>query len=292
MKVITTREALRAELATWHGRSIGFVPTMGFLHDGHLSLFRRCAADNDVSVASIFVNPKQFGPNEDLDRYPRNPEGDTAAAEAAGIDILWMPPDGSVYAPGHATTVHVDGITRGLCGDSRPVFFDGIATVVTKLFNIVQPTRTYFGEKDWQQLAMVRRMAHDLDMPVEVIGMPIVREPDGLAMSSRNAYLRPDARQDALALSRALVAARRAWVAGERDVDALIAILRAPLEAAERVVIDYVEVVDPETIAYLRGTRLDTDAPALAAIAVDLQGTRLIDNARLDLPSPLEAVHP
>lgn len=292
MKVITTREALRAELAPSRTGSIGFVPTMGFLHEGHLSLFRRCRDDNDVAVASIFVNPKQFGPNEDLDRYPRDPEGDRAAAEACGIDILWMPPDGSVYAGDHATTVHVAGITSGLCGDSRPVFFDGIATVVAKLFNIVQPTRAYFGEKDWQQLAMVQRMARDLDMPVEVIGLPIVREPDGLAMSSRNAYLRPEAREDALSLSRALVAARRAWLAGERDVDRLLAVLRAPLEAASRVTIDYVEIVDPTTIAYLRGSVLSADAPALAAVAVDLQGTRLIDNTRLDRPTPLETLLP
>ncbi|HET7754151.1 MAG TPA: pantoate--beta-alanine ligase [Anaeromyxobacteraceae bacterium] len=271
------------------GAAIALVPTMGFLHDGHVSLMREARARADalaaarpagggeaLAVASIFVNPSQFGPTEDLARYPRDLEGDLAKCAAAGIDAVLAPDAAAVYGARHQTWVDVTGVSQGLCGGSRPGHFRGVATVVAKLFNLTRPHVALFGEKDFQQLAVIRAMARDLDMAVDVVGMPIVREPDGVAMSSRNAYLSPDDRRRAVALSRALVDARDRVTSGERDAAALIAAAKETLAAAGARV-DYVEIVDPETLAPVQraapGSRM--------LVAAHVGATRLIDNAAL-----------
>lgn len=283
MNIVTTKEALREAIAPHRGRRIGFVPTMGYLHEGHLSLFRQARAENDLVVASIFVNPTQFAPGEDLDTYPRDEAGDTAKAEAAGVDLLWMPPAGSVYAEDHATFVRVHGLEEGLCGISRPHFFRGVATVVLKLFHLVTPTHAYFGEKDYQQLTVIRRMVRDLDLPIEVVGMPLVREPDGLAMSSRNAYLSAEERVTARGLSAALRALHATYDAGERDGARLHAQLHAALEAIPGARIDYADLVDAESLASRNTSQLG-DATTVAALAVWIGRTRLLDNVTLGRP--------
>ena len=268
--------ALAAERGA--GRSVGFVPTMGALHEGHLSLVRAAQADTDVVVVSIFVNPLQFGANEDLDRYPRQLEADRALLEPLGVDLLFHPRAERFTPPGRLTTVRVEGLTDVLEGATRPGHFDGVSTIVTKLFNVVQPDRAYFGEKDFQQLAVIRRMAEDLDQPVEVVGCPIVRDPDGLAMSSRNAYLTPQQRQDALALSAALRAVAAVWIG---DADSARRELVATLSTAPNVRLDYAEVVDPVTLEPLEGV---VQGPAQALVAAWVGDTRLIDNVRLEPP--------
>src|ERR1700757_2917096 len=202
---------VRASALRAQGKKIAFVPTMGYLHAGHVSLMEAARSAGDVAVLSIFVNPTQFGPKEDLSRYPRDLEGDLAKAECAGVDVAYVPDAAAMYPDGYQTFVEVEELQKGLCGASRPGHFRGVATVVLKLFHAVQPHVALFGRKDYQQLQVLTRMAHDLDLGVEVVGMPIVREPDGLAMSSRNAYLSPDERLRALALSRALLAARETF---------------------------------------------------------------------------------
>ncbi|HVU52792.1 MAG TPA: pantoate--beta-alanine ligase [Polyangia bacterium] len=265
-----------AEAARARGERIAFVPTMGALHAGHVSLLEEGRRRGDQLALSIFVNPAQFAPTEDLARYPRDLPGDLAKAASAGTDVAYCPEPASVYPPGYQTYVEVREAAQGLDGASRPGHFVGVATVVCKLFNVVRPHVALFGEKDFQQLAVVRRMAADLDTGVEIVGMPIVREPDGLAMSSRNAYLSPDERRRALALSRGLVAARRRAEGGERDAAALVATARAIVEAAaDRV--DYVELRDAATLAAV--SRLERDAVLLVAAFVGR--TRLIDNVRL-----------
>ena len=216
MITVTTIADVRAacDAARADGRRVGFVPTMGFFHEGHRSLMRAARADNDLVVVSLFVNPTQFGPNEDLAAYPRDLDGDTAAADAEGVDVLFLPTVDEMYPAGARTTVHVDGLTERLCGASRPGHFDGVTTVVAKLFSIVGPSRAYFGRKDAQQLAVIRRMATDLDLPVDVVGCPLVRETDGLALSSRNVYLDAEARQAATMLSASLYLASEAVVRG------------------------------------------------------------------------------
>ncbi len=280
MRVVTTKAELRDALRRHRDESIGLVPTMGYLHEGHLSLMRAARRETDFVVATIFVNPTQFGPGEDLDRYPRDEAGDRASCEEIGVDLLWMPPIADVYAPDHTTTVTVAEVTDGLCGTSRPGHFAGVATIVTKLFNLVRPHRAYFGQKDYQQLAMIRRLARDLDMPVTVVGLPIVREPDGLAMSSRNAYLEADERRDARQLSRAIAAVDRAWRSGQRDASSLRTLLRETLSAAPLVRVDYAEIVDPDDLAPLTGTVPD-GRPPVALVAAFLGSTRLIDNRLL-----------
>lgn len=275
MQTVVTKEALRAAIAPHRGGSIGFVPTMGYLHEGHMSLFRAARAANDFVVASIFVNPTQFAEGEDLDVYPRDPEGDSAKCVECGVDLLWMPPVDSVYAPDHSTTVTVEGITAGLCGVTRPDHFQGVATICTKLFNLVQPDRAYFGEKDFQQLAMIRRMVRDLDIPLEIVGMPIVREEDGIAMSSRNAYLSAEERSQGLALSRGLAAAEAAFTRGERDASKLRAAVVESIDDAPLARLDYAEVVDAETLAPLHAP---ITRPVVCAVAAHLGSTRLIDN--------------
>jgi len=273
--VAVLRERVGASRAT--GQVIGVVPTMGALHEGHLSLIRRARADCGYVVVTLFVNPTQFGPNEDLSRYPRDDEADRAAAEAAGGDLLFKPPVEQVYPAGFSTYVTVEGLTSGLCGASRPTHFRGVTTVVAKLFNMVQPDRAYFGEKDYQQLQVIRRMTRDLDFPVEIVPCPIVREPDGLALSSRNRYLTPEQRAAALSLSRGLHAAREAFEAGERNAGALIRRARQGMEAEPLLRIDYVELVDAESLTPVE----KLDLPALLAVAAYLGDTRLIDNCVL-----------
>ncbi len=256
------------------GKTIGFVPTMGFLHQGHLSLVRASRRSMDVTVASIFVNPLQFGPQEDFREYPRDPARDSALLEAEGVDILFTPEAAEMYPPGFQTFVEVRDLQDKLCGRSRPGHFRGVCTVVHKLFDIVRPDAAFFGQKDAQQALIIKRFVRDLNLDVTVEVCPIVREPDGLALSSRNTYLGPDERRAATVLSRGLEAARRAYAGGERSADVLGRRI-ADLIAAEPLArADYIAVVDPETLDPL--VRLD--GPALVALAVFVGRTRLIDN--------------
>lgn len=274
MQQLQTIEALRA----WRGGlsgDLGFVPTMGALHDGHASLVRRSAAENPHTVVSIFVNPTQFGPNEDLAKYPRTLDADLALCEQAGAGAVFFPTSELMYPPGFRTWVSVEGLTDKLCGASRPGHFKGVTTVVTKLLNLVQPTRAYFGQKDAQQALVLTRMARDLDMPLQVITCPIVREPDGLAMSSRNRYLDAAQRQRALALHRALRAMEDAFKAGVREVAVLRPVGMALLAGADKV--DYLEVVDAADLSAV--TRIE--GPVLCAVAAFVGTTRLIDNVML-----------
>jgi pantoate--beta-alanine ligase len=266
------------------GIRVALVPTMGYLHDGHLSLMREArrladagAARRGLALATIFVNPTQFGPSEDLSRYPRDLEGDLAKCAAAGIDRVLAPGDpAQIFPPAHETWVSVERASQGLCGASRPGHFRGVATVVAKLFNLTLPHVALFGEKDFQQLAVIRAMVRDLSLGVEVVGMPIVREADGLALSSRNAYLSKEERERALSLSRSLLEARDAAARGERDAERLRARARARLaEAGVRV--DYVEVVHPETLAPVARA----EAGSVMLVAAFVGKTRLIDNVRL-----------
>ncbi len=264
----------RAEDLRRDGLRIAVVPTMGSLHDGHLSLLRAARARADVVILTLFVNPTQFGPSEDLARYPRDEDGDLAKARRCGADIAFVPEVPTMYAAGAQTFIEVRELARPLCGEKRPGHFAGVATVVTKLFNLTQPHVAFFGEKDFQQLAVIRRMVRDLDQGVEIVGMPIVREPDGLAMSSRNAYLSPDERTQALALSHGLAAAEAAFTAGERDAAALLAAATASIAAAPAARIDYLELRDADELTPVdRVTR-----PAVLAMAVFVGRTRLIDN--------------
>jgi pantoate--beta-alanine ligase len=265
-------EASRAGSPT--GGSIGVVPTMGYLHEGHLSLVRRARDDNDFTVVTIFVNPLQFGPNEDLDRYPRDLDRDLQLCDDAGVDFVFTPSVAEMYPRPPLTTVHVADLTADLCGRARPTHFDGVTTVVTKLFAIMGRSRAYFGRKDAQQLAVIRRMTADLDLPVEVIGCPLVRETDGLALSSRNAYLEPEERRAAPVLSRALFAAADAVVTGERDPERVAAIVREIVASEPALALEYVEVRDAHELRPL--DRLDGDV--LLALAAKLGRTRLIDN--------------
>jgi pantoate--beta-alanine ligase len=274
---------LRAELAPRRraGQTIGLVPTMGAFHEGHLSLMRRARGECDVVVLSLFVNPKQFGPGEDLDSYPRDEAHDAELAAAEGVDVLFAPPAEQVYPPGFATAVEVaGGLTDVLEGDpaSRGAgHFRGVTTVVAKLFNMVGPDVAYFGQKDAQQAAVIRRMVRDLDMPLRIEVLPTVREPDGLAMSSRNAYLSSDERARALALSRALAAAEAAVADGRRDATAVIAAARAELDAAG-VEPEYVELRNAEDLSPAQRV----NGRALLAVAARVGGARLIDNTILE----------
>ena len=253
---------------------------MGYLHEGHQSLVKQAAKDNDRVVISIFVNPTQFGPNEDLERYPRDLDRDLALSEAAGAHAAFHPEPEIMYPAEFHTQVEVRDLTQGLCGRSRPTHFVGVCTVVCKLFNIIGPDRAYFGQKDAQQLAVIKRMAADLDMSVDVIGCPIVREPDGLAKSSRNAYLTPDGRAAALVLNRSLRLAAKAATGGERDSGKLIALIEKEMAGEPLVQPDYIEIVHPESMRPLR--RLS--GPALIAVAANVGKARLLDNILLDIP--------
>ncbi len=286
MKRITTIDELRRARAELNG-TVAFVPTMGFLHAGHLTLMRRGLELCDHLVVSVFVNPTQFGPGEDLDNYPRDLKGDVEKCRSVGCEIFFCPRRDHVYTDHHSTTVIVDELDRSLCGPSRPGHFEGVATIVAKLFNIVTPDVAVFGQKDYQQLAIIRRMTRDLNFDIRIEGVPIIREDDGLAMSSRNRYLDDDQRRQALCLSRGLVAAHRAYTDDpSRTVRALLETARRPIEAAPGAHIDYLECVHPQTLMPLDADRPVSDDGALMATAVSIGPARLIDNLRLHEPLP------
>lgn len=276
MRVVSTVAELR-EARRDHPQ-LGFVPTMGFLHEGHLSLVRAAKARIGAVACSIFVNPTQFAPTEDLARYPRDLERDLTLLSEAGCDLVFTPDASEVYPAGFSTRVEVDGVTAPLEGAVRPGHFSGVATVVLKLFNMVQPDAAWFGQKDAQQCAVIRRMARDLDLPVEIFVAPTVREPDGLAMSSRNIYLGPEERAAAVVLIRALTAVEAAFDAGERDADSLRALMTSMLDGEPRGVADYVSIADPDTLVELETV---DERGAVASLAVRVGRTRLIDNLLL-----------
>jgi pantoate--beta-alanine ligase len=275
-ELIRAPQHMRARAESWRrdGLRIAVVPTMGFLHRGHLSLLRAARARADVVVLTIFVNPTQFGPTEDLSRYPRDEAGDLRKALPTGIDVAFCPDVAAMYPTGSQTFVTVRELEQPLCGASRPGHFAGVATVVCKLFQLTKPHIALFGEKDFQQLAVIRQMVRDLDLGIDVIGLPIVREHDGLAMSSRNVYLSEQERAQALALQRGLTMAATAFSAGERRVAALLAHARAPITAAPLLRIDYVELRDASSLASIE----EVQHPALLALAVWAGKTRLLDN--------------
>jgi pantoate--beta-alanine ligase len=266
-----------SHLLRQQGRRIGLVPTMGALHAGHLSLLAWARRDCEAVVLSIYVNPIQFGPGEDFQSYPRDPEGDTRMARAAGVDVLFAPEEGEIHRPGHRTRVEVEGLQEALCGRSRPGHFRGVATVVAKLLAIVRPQIAYFGEKDAQQLRIIRQMVRDLHGETEIIGCPIVREADGLALSSRNAYLGPEERRAAPVLHRALRGAEERVRAGDRDLAGIVARVRETIAAEPLARIDYVEAVHDTTLA----AAADLREPVLLAVAVRFGRARLIDNVVL-----------
>lgn len=284
MEIIRKPADLRryAEEVRKDGRTVGFVPTMGYLHEGHLSLVRQARRDNGAVIVSIFVNPIQFGPTEDLAAYPRDMDRDAEMCLGAGADVIFAPEPADMYPDGWQTHVEVERLTRGLCGAARPGHFRGVATVVAKLFNIVGPCRAYFGQKDAQQLAVIRRMVMDLNMPVEVIGMPIVRESDGLAMSSRNTYLNQRERQAALVLHRSLNHAAGLLARGERNAGCVAGEIRSVIESEPLAAIDYVQVVDAAGLEPVHSI----EAPVLIALAVKVGRTRLIDNMTWDPSRP------
>jgi pantoate--beta-alanine ligase len=279
MLIARTKDELRLAVDAWRsaGERIGFVPTMGALHEGHLSLVRLARGHADRVVASVFVNPTQFGPNEDFNRYPRQPEKDGAMLESAGCDLLFLPDVETLYPKGHATFVEPGGAAEGLEGACRPGHFRGVATVVAALFNLVRADVAVFGEKDAQQLAVVRQMVRDLSIPIEILPGPTLREADGLAMSSRNAYLSPDERQAAAVLYRALRAVETAISQGERRGDAVRERLREVLNTEPLARVEYAEVVDAESFQPVETLRGRLVLP----LAVRIGGTRLIDNIRL-----------
>ncbi len=277
MEIIRTVQQMqeRALALRGQGQRIGFVPTMGYLHEGHMSLVRLARRHADVVVVSIFVNPTQFGPHEDFERYPRNFARDEEMCRREKVDIIFYPEVAEMYAPDASTWVVEEKLSRGLCGASRPGHFRGVCTVVAKLFNIVLPHAAVFGEKDGQQLRIIERMVRDLNFPICIIRGPTVREPDGLAMSSRNAYLTPDERSQAVVLSRALEKAQLlVREANVRDTATLIAAIRNAIEHAPDARIDYVEIVDDVTLEPVNAV----DRPCMAAVAVFFGKTRLIDN--------------
>lgn len=275
-RVLRTRDELRTALAA-APRPIGLVPTMGWLHEGHRSLMAQARADNTTTVVTIFVNPRQFGDPSDFTRYPRNEQRDLAICESEGVDIVWAPPVDEVYVPGFDTTVTVGAVAGPLEGAARPGHFAGVATVVAILFSLVGARRAYFGQKDAQQVMVIRRMALDLAIGTEVVACQTVREPDGLALSSRNVHLSPEERKAAAVLHRALVAARDRWTAGEGSGDALRAAMRATLDAESLAQTDYVSVADALTLEELDRV----DRPAVLSLAVRFGTTRLIDNELL-----------
>ncbi|HRK34696.1 MAG TPA: pantoate--beta-alanine ligase [Candidatus Hydrogenedentes bacterium] len=277
MIVLESSEAMQAwsDEQRRKGRTIGLVPTMGALHEGHASLMRAAANENDVAIASIFVNPAQFAPHEDFDKYPRTWDADLALCASCGITAIYAPSKDALYPPGYATYISVEGLSEGLCGVTRPIFFRGVATVVAKLFNAVRPHRAYFGQKDAQQCAVVKRMTQDLDFGIEIIVLPTVREADGLAMSSRNRYLNLEERARALCLSRSLFAAQASVKTGERDAATICEAVRAGMSEVR---IDYVELVDADTMQPIK--RLEK--PAVLAVAAFVGEARLIDNIVLN----------
>jgi len=273
MKTVKTLHEIRSARATLPG-PVGFVPTMGYLHEGHLSLVRQAKAASKSTVVSIFVNPTQFGPKEDLAKYPRNLERDLALLESVGVDLVWTPENQVMYPEGYQSWVTVEEVSKPLEGSMRPGHFRGVATVVAKLFNGVQADRAYFGQKDAQQVAVIRRMVIDLNFPVEIIACPIVREPDGLAMSSRNVYLDHEERNASTVLFRALMSAKRMFMAGERNAATLRQAMLEILEREPRARVQYASVAHPESLDEMEGEI----EHALCSLAVYIGKTRLIDN--------------
>ncbi len=268
------REYIDAERSK--GKKIGFVPTMGYLHEGHMSLVRQAKAENDIVIVSIYVNPTQFAPTEDLSKYPRDLEKDKRMCEAEGVAMIFFPSDETMYPHGYNTYVVPELLSLNLCGKSRPIHFRGVCTVVTKLFNIVAPDAAYFGQKDYQQFKILEQMGFDLNMPVRVVPCPIVREADGLAMSSRNVYLSPEEREDALSLSQSLAIAREMLTAGERRASVILQTMRAHIEKHQTARIDYLQCVNEETLEDVEN--IDCLQKTLFALAVFFGKTRLIDN--------------
>ena len=282
MQVAKTVREVRAwtKLARAEGKTIGFVPTMGYFHEGHLSLMRRAKAECDLCVVSLFVNPTQFGPSEDFQRYPRDFARDAALAESVGVDLLFAPEVEEMYPDGYQTYVEVTEVTRRLEGAARPGHFRGVATVCTKLFHIVQADRAYFGKKDYQQLKVIQRMVRDLNIPIEIVPCETVREPDGLAMSSRNVYLKPNEREAATVLYRALCAGRDAILAGERDAKKVQTLVEQVIATEPLVKTEYVDVADAETLEPLTDLRGEVVISLAARVGV----ARLIDNITVTVP--------
>lgn len=271
-KISEVREAVKAWKA--QGLKVGLVPTMGYLHEGHKSLIERAVKENDRVVVSVFVNPIQFGPTEDLASYPRDIERDSKVCEEAGADLIFHPEKEEMYFDDFCTYVDMDGLTKGLCGKTRPIHFRGVCTVVSKLFNIVTPDRAYFGEKDAQQLAVIKRMVRDLSFGIEIVGCPIIREEDGLAKSSRNTYLSPEERKAAVILSKSLELGKKALESGERDAKKVIEIISNNIKTEKLARIDYVDIVDSITVEEVQ----NIEKSVLVAMAVYIGKTRLIDN--------------
>ena len=279
MKIVKTVNEVREQVKQWkkQGYTIGFVPTMGYLHEGHQSLMEAARKENDKVVVSIFVNPMQFGTTEDLAQYPRDLERDSALCESIGVDLIFHPEPEEMYAPDFCSFVDMTGLTEGLCGKTRPIHFRGVCTVVSKLFHIVTPDRAYFGQKDGQQLAVIRRMVRDLNMDITIVGCPIIREADGLAKSSRNTYLSQEERTAALILSKT-IALGKEMAKTQKDAATVIAAMKANIETEPLAKIDYVEAVDAFSMQ-----PIDTfDRPAMIAMAVYIGKTRLIDNTLIE----------
>lgn len=276
MKIENKVEEVRRIVKQWkaQGLKVGLVPTMGYLHEGHESLIKRAVKENDKVVVSVFVNPIQFGPNEDLEKYPRDLARDSELCSNAGADLIFHPEKNEMYADDFCTSVNVTGLTENLCGKSRPVHFGGVCTVVSKLFNIVNPDKAYFGQKDAQQLAVVRRMVRDLSMGIEIVGCPIIREEDGLAKSSRNTYLSPEERKAATILYKSLMLGKKAIEDGERDCKKVIDIITKSINSEKLAKIDYIQVVNADSIVDLD----KIEGRVLVAMAIYIGKTRLIDN--------------
>lgn len=276
IRVVSTVKETRTQVKEWRkqGLTVGLVPTMGYLHEGHQSLIKKAVAENDRVVVSVFVNPIQFAPNEDLETYPRDLEADTKLCDSTGADLIFHPTPDEMYPEGFSTHIQMDNLTKELCGKTRPTHFGGVCTVVGKLFNIVQPDKAYFGQKDAQQLAIIKRMVRDLNFDIEIVGCPIIREPDGLAKSSRNTYLNADERKAALILSKSIELGKQLVAGGERNAQTIIKAMTDKINTEPLARIDYVNAVDALNIEPLETLR----GEVLVAIAVYIGKTRLIDN--------------
>lgn len=279
MRIIKDIQEMHTLSAQWRseGKTIGLVPTMGYLHEGHLSLIHAAREENDIVVTSIFVNPSQFGPNEDFDRYPRDLAADSAACTEAGVDVIFAPQAAEMYPEGYTTYVDPGAIGQRLCGVTRPIHFRGVCTVVLKLFNIVQPQHAYFGQKDAQQYLILKRMAADLNVDIILHRLPIIREADGLAKSSRNVYLTPEQRAQATVLSAAVKTAEQLYCSGEREAEVILAAMSRQLAQAELAKVDYLQIVDTDNLLPVQ----HLDREVLVAMAVYFGDTRLIDNTIL-----------
>ena len=276
MKIVKTVDEVRAQVKEWRkkGLSVGLVPTMGYLHEGHQSLIKKSVEQNDRTVVSVFVNPMQFGPTEDLESYPRDLEADARLVESTGGDLIFNPEPEEMYKDGFCSFVNMTGLPDALCGLTRPVHFKGVCTVVNKLFNIVKPDRAYFGEKDAQQLAIIMRMVKDLNMDIELVGCPIIREADGLAKSSRNIYLTPEERKAAVILSKSVALGKKMVAEGEKDAKKIVTAMKELINSEPLATIDYVEMVDMDTMKAID----EVKGHVLCAMAVKFGKARLIDN--------------